>query len=112
MSWNKPSWDDLCHLTRDDLARFIVHRALVIEALHRMPGDEAEDTLHKAFFPKRIDGQEIQSNSLWLVDDGFLSYSSILSDKTLSKIVNEVNLRVSESLKWKSDVTVFFFQWP
>ena len=108
----KPSWDDLSHLARDDLARFVVHRALVIESLHKMPRDEAEDTLHKAILPKKIDGQEIQSNSLWLVDDKFLSYSSVFSDKTLSKIVKEVNSSVSESLKWRPDVAVFFSNDP
>lgn len=107
-----PSWDDVSHLASDDLARFIVHRALVIDSLHKMPHSEAEDTLHRAILPKKSDGREIQSNNVWLVDDKFLSYSSVFSDETLSKIVSEVNDTVSQKHNRKPDVAAFFSKDP
>ena len=103
-----PSWDDVSHLASDDLARFIVHRALVIDSLDRMPNDVAEDVIHKAILPKKSDGRDIKENNVWLVDDKFLSYSSVFSDETLSKIIQDVNKKVEKNQNRKPDVAAFF----
>ena len=75
------SLDDVSNLASDDLARFIVHRALVIDSLANMPPDCIENVIHNAILPKKSDGSEIRENNVWLIDDKFLSYSSIYSDE-------------------------------
>jgi hypothetical protein len=105
---DQPSWDDLSHLASEDLARFVVHRALVIDSLDRMPKDSVEDLLHKAILPKKYKGAEIKDNNIWLVDDKFLSYSSIFSDETLSRIIEDVNSIVEKGQNRKPDVAAFF----
>ncbi len=102
------SWDDVSHLASDDLARFIVHRALVIDSLAKMPSNEAENAIHNAILPKRSDGRDIRENNIWLVDDKFLSYSSVFSDNTLSRIIGEVNQSVERNQNRKPDVAAFF----
>ncbi len=102
------SWDDVSHLASEDLARFIVHRALVIDSLAKMPPSSAEDALHNAILPKRTDGSEIRENNVWLVDDKFLSYSNIYSDETLAKIIEEVGQSVAEKQQRRPDVAAFF----
>lgn len=102
------SWDDVSHLASEDLARFIVHRALVIDSLAKMPPSSAEDALHNAILPKRTDGSEIRENNVWLVDDKFLSYSNIYSDETLAKIIEEVGQVVAEKQNRRPDVAAFF----
>lgn len=102
------SWDDVSHLASEDLARFIVHRALVIDSLAGMPPSSAEDALHNAILPKRTDGSEIRENNVWLVDDKFLSYSNIYSDETLAKIIEEVGQSVAEKQHRRPDVAAFF----
>lgn len=102
------SWDDVSHLASEDLARFIVHRALVIDSLAKMPPSSAEDALHNAILPKRSDGSEIRENNVWLVDDKFLSYSNIYSDETLAKIIEEVGQVVAEKQNRRPDVAAFF----
>ncbi|MGR3758811.1 ATP-binding protein [Roseobacteraceae bacterium NS-SX3] len=104
----QPSWDDVSHLASEDLARFIVHRALVIDSLDRMPNDAAEDVIHKSILPKKSDGADIKENNIWLIDDKFLSYSSVFSDETLSKIILEVNRKVERNQKRKPDVAAFY----
>lgn len=104
----QPSWDDVSHLASDDLARFIVHRALVIESLDKMPSDVAEDVIHRAILPKKSDGVEIRENNIWIIDDKFLSYTSVFSDETLGKIVAEVNENVEKNQNRKPDVAAFF----
>ncbi|MBB6308680.1 ATP-binding protein [Xanthobacter tagetidis] len=102
------SFDDVSHLASDDLARFIVHRALVIDSLAKMPRDAAEDALHNAILRKHSDGNDIRENNVWLVDDKFLSYSSIYSDETLAKIVREVGVDTESKQRRKPDVAAFY----
>jgi hypothetical protein len=102
------SWDDVSHLASEDLARFIVHRALVIDSLAKMPKDAAEDAIHRAILPKKSDGRDIKENNIWLVDDKFLSYSNIFSDEKLAKIIRDVNQQVEQSQNRKPDVAAFF----
>lgn len=102
------SLDDVSHLASEDLARFIVHRALVIDSLARMPPTSAEEALHNAILPKRTDGSDIRENNVWLVDDKFLSYSNIYSDETLAKIVEEVGKSTEAKQHRRPDVAAFF----
>lgn len=102
------SFDDVSHLASDDLARFIVHRALVIDSLAKMPRDSAEEALHNAILRKHTDGSDIRENNVWLVDDKFLSYSSIYSDETLSKIVRDVGAETESTQRRKPDVAAFY----
>lgn len=102
------SWDDISHLASDDLARFIVHRALVIDSLANMPSSAAEEAIHSAILPKRSDGSDLRENNIWLVDDKFLSYSSVHSDEMLSRIVEEVADDVESRQQRRPDVAAFF----
>ena len=95
-------------LASDDLARFIVHRALVIDSLAKMPRASAEDVLHNAILRKHSDGSDIRENNVWLVDDKFLSYSNIYSDETLARIVREVGVETESKQQRKPDVAAFF----
>lgn len=104
----KVAFDDITHLASDDLARFIVHRALVIDSLAKMPRESAEDVLHNAILRKHSDGSDIRENNVWLVDDKFLSYSSIYSDETLAKIVREVGAETESIQQRKPDVAAFY----
>lgn len=102
------AFDDISHLASDDLARFIVHRALMINSLANMPRESAEDVLHNAILRKRSDGSDIRENNVWLVDDKFLSYSSIYSDETLAKIFREVGIQTESNQQRKPDVAAFY----
>lgn len=104
----KVDFDDISHLASDDLARFIVHRALLIDSLSKMPKDSAENVLHNAILRKKSDGEDIRENNVWLVDDKFLSYSNIYSDETLAKIVREVGAETESTQQRKPDVAAFF----
>jgi hypothetical protein len=101
-------FDDISHLASEDLARFIVHRALVINSLANMPAASAEVAIHNAILRKHSDGNDIRENNIWLVDDKFLSYSSIYSDEALAKIVREVGNATESKQQRKPDVAAFY----
>lgn len=102
------SWDDVSHLASDDLARYIVHRALLIDSLSKLPPGSAEDAIHDAILPKGSDGSDIRTNNVWIVDDKFLAYSSVHSDKALRAIIESVNEEAKSKLGKKPDVAAFF----
>ena len=102
------AFDDISNLASDDLARFIVHRALMIDSLSNMPRASAEDVLHNAILRKKSNGGDIRENNVWLVDDKFLSYSNIYSDETLSNIVREIGAETESKQNRKPDVAAFF----
>ena len=101
-------FDDLSHLAQEDLARYIVHRALVLESLSRLPENAVEDAIHNAILPRHSKGDDIRENNVWIVDDKFLSYSSIHSDEQLSKIITEVNFEYAEKQQRRPDIAAFF----
>lgn len=101
-------FDDLSHLAQEDLARYIVHRALVLESLSRLPVNAVEDAIHKAILPKHSKGEDIRENNVWLVDDKFLSYSSIHSDEALSRVIAEVDSKYAERQQHRPDIAAFF----
>jgi len=101
-------FDDLSHLAQEDLARYIVHRALVLESLSRLPANAVEDAIHSAILPKHSKGDDIRENNVWLVDDKFLSYSSIHSDERLSQIIAEVDSEYAEKQLRRPDIAAFF----
>lgn len=105
---NHVSFDDISHLASDDLARYIVHRALVIDSLANMPPDSAEKAIHNAILPMKSDGSEIRENNVWLIDDKFLSYSSIFSDSTLANIIKNIDKSVESKQSRRPDVAAFF----
>lgn len=102
------SLDDISHLASEDLARFIVHRALVIDSLDKLPPESAEDAVHNAILPKKSDGTEIRENNVWIVDDKFLSYSNVYSDKTLAAIISEVNKETESKQQRRPDIAAFY----
>ncbi|MCF1463017.1 MULTISPECIES: ATP-binding protein [Rhizobium/Agrobacterium group] len=104
----KVDFDDISHLASHDLARFIIHRALLIDSLSKMPRESAEHVLHNAILRKNSDGNDIRENNIWLVDDKFLSYSSIYSDETLAKIIRDVGAETESKQQRKPDVAAFF----
>lgn len=102
------SFDNITHLAQDDLARYIVHRALVIDSLSKLPVESIENEIHKAFLPKGSNGNSLHENNIWLIDDKFLSYSSVHSDATMKAIVNGVNHKFESEQNRKPDVAAFF----
>ncbi|MDE2430850.1 MAG: hypothetical protein KGM99_19190, partial [Burkholderiales bacterium] len=99
---------DMTHLASGDLAKYIVHRALVIDSLTQLPIQSQENEIHNAFLPKNSNGAELYENNIWLLDDKFLSYSNIFSDKQLKNIVDSINPDMESDHQRRPDIAIFF----
>lgn len=97
---------DISHLAGDDLARYIVHRSLLLNSLENLPPESLEGEIHKAFAPGD-DGVGQESN-IWMLDDKFLSYLSVHSDKAIGAIVSGINNENLAKNGRKPDIAAFF----
>ena len=86
----------------NDLIRYILHRQKIIEKLQELKGTTIEKEVHNLFLEQGLDGTEarqvpLDKNNLWLLDDKFMSYSYIASEKAISTFLEKVGLEKNGS---------------
>jgi hypothetical protein len=86
-----------------ELAKYIFHRDIIARKGDKLTfSKEKEEVLHNLFFPQQSGNNRdmqinLYNNSIWLLDDKFMSYSYIASDKTISAISQEISQASSKS---------------
>ena len=80
-----------------ELGEYIVYRDTIINALKKSLFDKKtkENVIHNLIIPKNSITTDSDNNkhllsNLWLIDDKFMTYSYVYSDKTFSKISNDL----------------------
>ena len=86
----------------NDLIRYILHRQKIIEKLQELKGTTIEKEVHNLFLEQGLEGTEsrqvpLDKNNLWLLDDKFMSYSYIASEKAISTFLEKVGLEKNGS---------------
>ena len=86
----------------NDLIRYILHRQKIIEKLQELKGATIEKEVHNLFLEQGLEGTEsrqvpLDKNNLWLLDDKFMSYSYIASEKAISTFLKKVELEKNGS---------------
>ena len=97
-----------------ELAHYICYRDAIIKGLKKLldNGKLEEEVFHNILIKKRtsaINGEYLKQN-LWLIDDKFMSFVRVYSDRSISRINNQLNNldeRLSEYLK-RPDVFIVF----
>lgn len=85
----------LSHATRV-LAEYILYRNRIIEKLGRVDLTDKEATIHNLIVPmkKTFEGStavlDLYRNNAWVLDDKYMTYKSILSDKDLKALVEKI----------------------
>jgi hypothetical protein len=97
------------------LTEYILYRNLVINKLKKLDYKNDEGEIHNLIVPKRKIFRSdkfmdtIFSNNAWLLDDKYMSYTTILSDQKIRKIYNEIDISETTSKKdRKPDITIIF----
>ena len=89
------------------LTEYILYRNLIIDRLKMTNPNNSEADIHNMIVPMREKFKSKKSfndlyrNNAWLLDDKFMSYSTILSDLELNKLIKE--LKVEEELTKDKD---------
>jgi hypothetical protein len=80
------------------LTEYILYRELIIKKLGEMDFNNKEADIHNLVVPRRHqyhkDGllEGIYSNNAWLLDDKFMTFTTILSEATMQDVISAVTL--------------------
>ena len=78
------------------LTQYILYRNFIIQKLKSMNPENSEEDIHNLIVPKRkiISSedfhQQIYNNNVWLLDDKYMSFSTILSDEEMYKLIDVI----------------------
>lgn len=80
-------------LSARSLAEYILFRQNVIKKMKSFNGEEVEADLHNLIAPKGAEFHEgelmkdLYRNNVWVLDDKFMSYCTVLSEAEMSKVI-------------------------
>lgn len=110
-------YEKALELSSRALAEYVMYRIRIISKLKSMTHKNDEKELHKLIVPMRktLKQQEfdddIYNNNVWVLDDRFMSYNTILSDEYMSKVIQEITLDEIEDNS-RPDITMVFSNSP
>lgn len=80
-------------LSARSLAEYILFRQRIIEKMRELNSNNTEYDLHSLIAPRFSEFksenfiEDVYRNNVWVLDDKFMSYSTVLSDKEMSRVV-------------------------
>ena len=102
------------------LTEYILYRSIIIDKLKKVNKNYSEADIHKIIVPMRQTFRkenfinDIYNNNAWLLDDKYMSYTTILSDEDMDKLLKEILLE-SESIEkdeTRPDIAIVFSSDP
>ena len=102
------------------LTEYILYRNIIIEKLKAIDFKNSEADIHNIIVPmnktfkKENMMKDIYSNNAWLLDDKYMSYTTILSNKDMNKLLKEILLE-GESIEkddTRPDIALVFSSDP
>lgn len=97
------------------LTEYILYRERIIQRLKDITGEDRENAIHNLIVPRYktyrqnglVDG--IYRNNAWLLDDKFMSYRTILSERTMQKLISEITLgETAVEDEGRPDISIIF----
>lgn len=103
-------------LSARSLAEYILFRQRIIEKMRDLDSENTEYDLHNLIAPRfsEFSGsnfiEDVYRNNVWVLDDKFMSYSTVLSDKEMGKVISVLTNgnATDDSDKDRPDITLFF----
>lgn len=102
-------------LAARSLAEYILFRQNVISKMKAFDKANLEADLHNLIAPKGSEFQEgelykdLYRNNVWVLDDKFMSYCTVLSEAEMSKVINVItDGEVNDPDDDRPDITLFF----
>ena len=101
------------------LAEYILFRQKTIDRLKKITPSEKESEIHNIIAPKRSRFEkesfveDLYRNNVWILDDKFMTYRTILSEATMTQIMDVLTQgrSVTENLD-RPDISLFFSEDP
>jgi len=102
------------------LTEYILFRQLTIEKLKKSTNSNSEAELHKLFASMRKEGKfqkqdavnDLYRNNAWLLDDKYMTYETILSDREMGELVQIITDEQEISDENRPDIALIFSNNP
>jgi hypothetical protein len=100
------------------LTEYVLFRQLTIDKLKNTSKDDNEGVLHKLFAPmsaqfnKENLVDDLYQNNAWLLDDKFMTYETVLSDKEMGNLIDYVTDEKTERDADRPDLAFVFSNNP
>ena len=92
------AYEKSLELSSRTLTEYILYRDKIIGRMKEMTTDNAESEIHNLIVPrfkefsKEAMPSEIYQNNAWLLDDKFMVFRTILSEKSMNVVINAIRL--------------------
>lgn len=102
------------------LMEYVIYRTKIINKLKEVDKDHTEADIHKIIVPMKQTlhqsnfMNDIYMNNAWLLDDKYMTYTTILSDEEMDKLVSEIALDEENVEKddTRPDIAIIFSNDP
>lgn len=100
------------------LTEYILYRQLTIEKLKKIDKKNSEADIHNLIVPmgKKLSKSnfmnDLYSNNAWLLDDKYMTYKTILSDKVMTEVVKAITDEDTDTDNSEPDLTLIFSNDP
>jgi hypothetical protein len=119
-SLNDEQFEKSIELSSRALTEYILFRQLTIEKLKKSTDNDSEAELHKLFASMRKDGRfekkkaidDIYRNNAWLLDDKYMTYETILSDREMSELIQVITGEEGTTDDNRPDIALIFSNNP
>lgn len=112
---SEEQYEKSINLSARALAEYVLFRQNVINKMRSFDGKELEADLHNLLAPKGSefkDGdliKDLYRNNVWVLDDKFMSYCTVLSEAEMSKVIDVLTEgEVKDYDNDRPDITIFF----
>lgn len=114
-SLDEKTFDKTLEISARLLTEYILYRQIIINRLRKITPEDDELAIHKLIIPpgKKYNKEDlisdIYSNNAWLLDDKYMTYSTILSDKVMKQVVKEITKdEANEAGHGEPDIAIIF----
>jgi hypothetical protein len=117
-SLSDEKYEKSLELSSRALTEYILYRQLVINKLKEIDKSNNEADIHNLIVPmgktlhKSDFMNDLYSNNAWLLDDKYMTYKTILSDKVMTQVVNKITEDDAPIDNSEPDLTLIFSNNP
>lgn len=96
------------------LTEYVLYRTRIIEKLKSIDTSHSEGYIHDLIIPRKkickaqSSSEDIYSNNVWMLDDKYMTYNSVLSDQDMSKVIAEITGEDEARDDKRPDITLVF----
>ena len=112
-------YDEALDVSSRTLTQYILYREKIISKVEEFSKKDSEADLHNFILPKRsiMQGDDvlenIYSNNLWLLDNKYMTYTTALSERTMSDVIGKITQNTVEAADdGRPDIAIIFSDSP